>query len=138
MEMIKRQKQLRKEISLIPLINIIFLLLIFFMIAGQVQRLETLDVEEPVASEGKERRYLPVILYMDADGKIALNGDVIKREDLRLLLRVSLENLKYDIQAVTIKADKNSMAKQLVWLMDEVKKAGGREVSIIVNNGNNS
>lgn len=138
MEMIQRQKQLRKEISLIPLINIIFLLLIFFMIAGQVQRLETLDVEEPVASEGKERRYLPVILYMDADGKIALNGDVIKREDLRLLLRVSLENLKYDIQAVTIKADKNSMAKQLVWLMDEVKKAGGREVSIIVNNGNNS
>ena len=128
---IARRKRMRKEISLIPLINIIFLLLIFFMIAGQVQRMETLEIAPPKSSEGKERRYLPIVIYLDKQGKIALNGDIVTREDFPLLLETVLYDKDNNLSAVTIKADKQAKATYLVWVMDEIKKAGGLEISII-------
>lgn len=132
---IQRQKQLRKEISLIPLINIIFLLLIFFMVAGQVQRMETLEVLPPKAESGKERRYLPVVMYLAENGAIALNGDVIEKEDLKLLLETVLINHDGEVASVTLRADKRASASDMVWLMNKIKAVGGVEVSIVTKSG---
>ncbi len=134
---IKRQKQLRKEISLIPLINIIFLLLIFFMVAGQVQQMETLEVTPPKSEEGKERRYLPIVVYIDKQSRIALNGNIVKKEDFLLLLETLLyKNDSGDVPAITIRADKDANASHLVWVMDEIKKAGGTDISIVTKEEN--
>lgn len=132
MAMIARQKQLKKEISLIPLINIIFLLLIFFMIAGQIQRFDTLEVSPSTLKEGREQRYLPITLYVDAKNNLALNGDKVQKKDIGLLLDTAIKNVSFSTSAITIKADKDAKATQLVWLMDEIKKLGVKEVSFII------
>lgn len=126
---IQRQKHKIKEISLIPLINVIFLLLIFFMVAGNVTRQDALKVAPPLSHDGKERRFMPVILYLDKDGNLGLNADKVQPEDLQLLLKEALgENPN---QPVTIRADKDADASKLVWLMGEVQKAGGDNLSVV-------
>ena len=63
---------------LIPLINIVFLLLIFFMVAGRVEMQQGAELSPPQArSETPLQQDATLILALQADGALSVNGDVI-------------------------------------------------------------
>ena len=77
--------------GLVPLINVVFLLLAFFMIAGQIQRADLVRVEPPVSvseSTPTERRREVVV---DREGTVYLEGEAVPLESLADALQSASE-----------------------------------------------
>ena len=78
--------------NVIPLINVVFLLLIFFMIAGQMSRPEMLDIMVPSVQAEADIAGMEDRLLVNAEGKIAFSDK-----------EVLLENITTELKAKRIK-----------------------------------
>ncbi len=71
------------EINLAPLIDVIFLLLIFFMVASTLDDSQTrATIRLPEVSLESETEKFPVILYMDKTGQIFLDNKLISWDEI--------------------------------------------------------
>lgn len=107
-----------------PMVDIVFLLLIFFLVTWNFARYETeLDVVVPTAKEGKETRRAmgEVILNVKADGSIVLNRRTLTAEELRVALSRISE--LYPDQAVVLRGDENVDYKAIVEVLDVCRAA---------------
>ena len=68
-----RRRRPHRE-PIVPLINVVFLLLIFFMLVGSVRPSEPLAVELPRAAAGKEPGRDGRVLYLGADGALGASS----------------------------------------------------------------
>jgi len=111
-------------IAIAPMVDIVFLLLIFFLVTWNFARYETeLDVQVPTAREGKEsRRSLgEVILNVRADGTIVLNRRTLEPEELQKTLGGISE--LYPDQAVVLRADQATDYRHVVEVLDICRAA---------------
>jgi biopolymer transport protein ExbD len=106
------------------MVDIVFLLLIFFLVTWNFARYETeLDIVVPSAKEGKETRRSmgEVILNVRADGSIVLNRRVMEPEELKsALTRIGQ---MYPDQAVVLRGDENVDYKHIVRVLDICRAA---------------
>jgi len=126
----KPERLSRKEINLIPLINIIFLLLTFFMVAGTIDKVGPFALKLPDASrKGNAKPQRASIIYMHKDGRIAVNNDLVTKKDFQTIVNtLVLENKG---QELIIKADSEVASSNLIWVMRVIENVGGSDVSII-------
>lgn len=107
-----------------PMVDIVFLLLIFFLVTWNFARYETeLDVVVPTAKEGKETRRAvgEVILNVKADGSIVLNRRTLSPEELlEALTRIST---LYPDQAVVLRGDEGAPYRDIVAVLDICRRA---------------
>lgn len=75
--------------GLIPMINVVFLLLIFFMVAGVVESSPPLDVSLPESTHAEDP-LAQRLLYVSADGKLALDGEEVSEVHLASMLQEPL------------------------------------------------
>lgn len=120
----------RKEINLIPLVNIIFLLLTFFIVAGTIERVDPFSLNLPDASRKEAAKSQKAnIVYINKDGAIAVNGDFVDRKDFYTIVNtLYFENKNMEI---VIKADAQVKSKDLIWVMKEIEDIGSINVSIV-------
>lgn len=122
-------KKNKVEISLIPLVNVIFLLLIFFMVAGSIEGADIFEVDLPHSQAGKGKIYIPTVVYLSEYGKIAVNNQIVTKQNLKAVLSTSFaKNINYH---VTIKSDLNVPAQTLIYIMNIIESAGGRDVTLV-------
>ncbi|MFT6179216.1 MAG: biopolymer transport protein ExbD [Paracoccaceae bacterium] len=121
------------EFQLAPMIDIVFLLLIFFLVTFQITEQEKdINVAVPTTSEGTQEARVAneIVVNLTSDGKITISGEVYTKVELRQKLEriVEASNLANagggDQQPVRIRADGNGMNQQLFEVMDEITKAG--------------
>ncbi|MFP4496432.1 MAG: ExbD/TolR family protein [Halochromatium sp.] len=79
-----------QESSLIPLINIVFLLLIFFMVVGTITAPDAFPVDPPVSQQSRAEEADALQLLIDAEGRIALDGEVLAADQIEERLRERL------------------------------------------------
>lgn len=128
MEFERNRKPVR-EISLIPLINVVFMLLIFFMVAGTLERVDLIPVDLPQAQSGQMLDEGHITVVLGRYGEMLLNEEPIVMADLKPLMRKQLEfNNK---RIITIKADSRMDASRLIAVLDDIKAAGGVNLSLI-------
>ena len=123
-------KAKRKEINLIPLVNIIFLLLTFFMVAGTIEKVDPFALNLPEAAKkgaGKPQRIS--VIYMHKDGRIAVNDDLVSRKDFQTILNTLL--LENKSKELVIKSDAEVKSADLIWVMRSIESVGGSNVSIV-------
>ena len=117
-----------------PMVDIVFLLLIFFLTTWHCARQETeLDIVVPTANEGKETRRAvgEVILNVKADGSIVLNRRTLTREELSdALARISS---MYPDQAVVLRGDENVSYRDIVAVLDVCRQANIWNVAFATN-----
>lgn len=65
--------------NVLPLINVVFLLLVFFMVAGALERADIYDVEPPQSASEAETDAGENVLLMASDGRLALDGVALDR-----------------------------------------------------------
>lgn len=118
----------RSDNSLIPLINIIFLLLIFYMIAGQICYSDGATIDVPISNSEKQLVPPELQLSIDADGVITVNGASLDATDINTALDVALG--PYPNRAISIKADKQVRAKQLSDLLLALKSNGVTSIAL--------
>lgn len=107
-----------------PMIDVVFLLLIFFLVTWNFARQETeLDVKVPTAREGKENRRAigEVILNVRADGTIVMNRRTYTPEELQAALARIAE--MYPDQAVVLRGDENTDYRYIVDVLDICRSA---------------
>lgn len=117
-----------------PMVDIVFLLLIFFLVTWNFARYETeLEVVVPVAKEGKETRRAigEVILNVREDGTVVLNRKTLTLEDLR----AALERIAsiYPDQAVVLRGDERADYRHIVAVLDVCRSANIWNVAFATN-----
>ena len=121
------------EINLTPLIDIVFLLLIFFMVSTTFQQSRALQVALPEASVESAKDSAPVAieLSIDASGRMAVNGTALDNNGkgaIRAALRALLQQPAQ--QPLTIRADREVAHKHVVRAMDVAAGLGLVNVAI--------
>lgn len=119
------------SINLTPLIDVVFLLLIFFMVTTTFTRESQLDVELPRIETGALPSDSPRIdVVIDAGGSIEINGDLLinqQPETLRRALGSILE--PGSDQLVVITTDRQTPSQSLLNVMDVVGQMGHSRIA---------
>lgn len=124
-----RQRRRSSEDSLLPLINIVFLLLIFFMVAGRLASSDPFEVETPESiSEGLPQPEIPNLL-LGRDGSLALNGEVVARDELGQRLAPLLDG--EGPAKLRLRADARTDTPEVVALMEELRGHGIERLQLI-------
>jgi biopolymer transport protein ExbD len=112
-------------IQLAPLVDVLLLLLIFFLLTWNAARNENeLDVKVPKAKEAQDRpRPLgDVIVNVKADGSVIVNRRMLTPAELTDLLK-NLAQLNSE-QSVVVRGDEASAYKNIVSVLDICREAG--------------
>jgi len=129
--MIKLKKRGRKapDIMLSPMIDMMFLLLIFFIVSAMyMSELKTIPVKLPVATETITQSTVKFTVTIKDDGAYWLADKVIGKAEL--IKQAREEQKKDDKFSVVIRADENVQYKTVISLLDAFKKAGISRVGL--------
>ena len=114
------------EINLTPLIDVVFLLLIFFMVSTTFERRSELNIEMPQASvQASERNNTVITVVIEAGGGVHVEGRALAEprvEVLRRALSAAAQGL--DSPPVVISADAQASHQSVVTVMDAARQAG--------------
>ena len=130
-----RNRRIKKSISdsidLIPMINLIFLLLIFFMLTGVIKKKEILDIKRAESIHGVESKVLndETLLSLNQDGKIYVNNILTELENLEKSIEFSNTKLVIDV-------DKRVKILEFNKLLDKIKELNKKKVFIKVIESN--
>lgn len=116
------------EANLIPLINVVFLLLIFFMLAGRLAPTESNALAPPRSDSPQSARAAPLVLLVDRTGQISLDGELL--DDTTLTARVA-ETLADSHPHIQVKADATLEALRLVDLLEQLRAAGAEDIDLL-------
>jgi len=127
----KFKKNISDSIDLIPMINLIFLLLIFFMLTGVIKKKDILDIKRAESSHGVESKILKdeILLSLNQDGKIYLNNIATELKDLKRSINFSSSKLVVDV-------DKRVKILEFNKLLDKIKELNHKKVFIKVVESN--
>ncbi|GMA98963.1 biopolymer transporter ExbD [Pelosinus sp. IPA-1] len=117
------------ELMIIPMIDIIFFLLVFFMIStlSMVEQ-HTIPVNLPQASTVKQEIPRTVNVTVMQNGQILFDQEEIP---LSLLAkRVGIELMKQPDNVFILRADKQVEYGKVITVLDELKQAGAHKVSV--------
>ena len=115
------------EINISPLVDMVFLLLIFFIVTTVFVEETGVEVQKPKAASAQGLEKKSILLAITADGRIVYGGREIRLNELRGLVSRLLREQE---MPVIILADENSRSGVLVDVIDECKLAGAKQVSI--------
>jgi len=121
------------EFQLAPMIDIVFLLLIFFLLNFQITEQEKdIKVSVPTTSEGVQEARVAneIVINLTAEGEITISGESYTKDQLRKKLEriVEASNIANagsgDQQPVRIRADFDGKNQQTFEVLAEIQKAG--------------
>ncbi len=133
MKLHRRYKRKAARIEMVPLIDIVFLLLVFFiyaMLSMAVHRGMKVELPESANSVSSEEVPLSVsVQVINGSSVIYLNQEQISLDDLENQLRIQSVDMKQD-KEVLLFADKSVSYQQLYTVLDRINGAGITAISL--------
>ncbi len=128
-----RMQNNEMEINMSPLIDLVFLLLIFFMVTTSFVRETGIDVQRPSASSATLTENGNILVAVSQNGTIHFDGQQIDIRSVRAhITRALAQNPE---GSVVIVADKVSYTGKVIQVMDQCRLAGAKRVSIAATRG---
>lgn len=124
-------------LSLTPLIDVVFLLLIFFLVTSEFEEEERrLDIVLPSATSAVPMTSKPreVVVDVDSQGLIYLHGQRTSLDELQRLLRIAVQSNPTN-QTVVIRADRATTFQPVVSVMDICNRTGVSNYSVTTQEG---
>ena len=126
---IRRQSIKRARIEIIPMIDVIFFLLVFFMVSSlAMTKINSMPVALPKTSSSPEALKQNVILTVKRDGSIFLNKAVVTLESLGTQLAYEMHDNPQDV--VVVNADEGVNYGLVVQIMDRARQIGVRKFAL--------
>ena len=115
-------------IDMTPMLDIVFIMLIFFIVTSTFVKESGIDVTRPLAQTAVRQELASILVGIDKDGQVWINQ---RRIDIRAV-RANIERLHAENPqgTVVIQADRASQTGILVEVMDQAKLAGVENVAI--------
>lgn len=124
------------DVNLTPLIDVVFLLLIFFMVTTTFDRHARLKVSLPESSaKATQQQKEPLVLSIDAKGNYFLNDRQLVNRQLATLKQALQKTIGQDVKdyadvALVLRADANTPHYSVVRAMDAASQLGLTHLSI--------
>ncbi|SRR5699024_8265337 len=120
------------EINVIPLIDVLLTLLMFFVLTTTFVRHASMQVDLPAASaEAQAQQSRPLVVMIDREGRYYVGGNEVMGQDADTLRR-AIESVAGDDhdRPVTLRADAASTHQSVVTAMDVLGQLGFTRLSI--------
>jgi biopolymer transport protein ExbD len=116
------------DIDITPMLDIVFIMLIFFIVTTSFVKESGITVSRPSASTAEAKQGSNILIAIRANGEIWVDKRVV---DVRAV-RANVERMKAEAPegAVVIQADEFAPTGLLVKVMDQVRMAGVLDISI--------
>ena len=114
-------------INITSLIDVMFLLLIFFMVTSTFRNQPAINLVLPRSTTATETVDTPTIVFLTADGRVFLNDTLVPDQDLPQRLRQLHAGTGED--RLVLRADENASHGDVIGLMDVVQESGFTRIS---------
>ncbi len=119
------------EINLTPMLDVVFIMLIFFIVTASFIKESGIDINKPAAASPRPQEDATILIAIDENSDIWIDRRLIDPRALRAnIARLHAENPE---GSVVIQADKRSFNNTLVQVMDASRQAGIHEISLSTN-----
>ncbi len=124
----RRRKTEQSEVNMTPMLDVVFIMLIFFIVTASFVKEAGVDVNRPVAQTAIAKDKGNILIAITENGQIWID----RRQVDPRSLRASIERLHGENPqgAIVIQADRMSQNHLLVAVMDAAKAAGVNKVAI--------
>ena len=124
----RNQTEEEAQIDISPLIDMVFILLIFFMVTTTFVKDMKLDLERPSAASGVSASAKAIRVFIDSQGDVYVDNQQVRiyslQSKLRDMLRVSTD------KSVLVVTDENVPAKTVLRVVDQSKLSGATDVGV--------
>ena len=126
---LKQQNSYSVGENVLPLVNVVFLLLIFFMLAGALSKPDLFNVNTPVAENDNVADLKNLTVLINAEGTMAYNEQIIDMPELKRVIskQVELDSLK----VITLKADAEMNAVIVMDVMESLQDTGLEAIHLL-------
>jgi biopolymer transport protein ExbD len=125
---ILQEQEEAEEINMTPMLDVVFILLIFFIVTASFVKEAGIEVNRPEAATAVKKERANILVAISDKGEIWINK---RRVDVRAV-QANIERLKAENPqgTVVIQADKKATTDVLIKVMDSARAAGVYDVSI--------
>ena len=126
---LKEKSETGDSINILPMIDIIFAILSFFIISSlYLTRIDSIQVNLPKSSTAVREQNKPQIITVDSNERIYFNSNEISLKNIYAIIQTNIENLEEPI--VILRADTSVKHGVIVNLLDELRKIKNLKVGI--------
>ncbi|MDH5478986.1 MAG: biopolymer transporter ExbD [Nitrospinota bacterium] len=124
------RRRSRHAMNLTPLIDLMFLLLVFFLLTADFINNEriALDLPDAESSEPTSNKE-PLMVSIDKSGNVFHQGSPVEPEELEPFLRTSMA--RTGVKVVSLRGDKDATLSAVVQVLDASRRAGAESVDVI-------
>ena len=135
MRIIRKKKNVR--IEMLALMDVVFLLLVFFIYAMMIMTVHRgLKISLPVSGTAEKEMVIALSLTIKTDGSLYLDNDSITLEQLTPTLQAKLEEKKEDQDiSLQVFGEDNLQYQELFKVLDAIKLSGVKRISLQAKTG---
>ncbi len=128
-----QQEDEDQEINITPMLDVVFIMLIFFIVTASFVKEAGIDVNKPEGQTAQAKEKANILIAIDSEGAIWID----RRQVDPRAVRANIERLHAENPqgTVVIQADRDARTGALVQVMDAARQAGVYDVAIAADNG---
>lgn len=120
------------EIDLTPMLDVVFIMLIFFIVTASFIKEAGIEVNRPEASTANQKKNVNILVAVSATNEIWIDKRRVDKRAVRSVIeRMHAENPK---GAVVVQADNESNTETVTAVIDAAREAGVYDVSLATEN----
>ncbi len=127
----KERESTEQEINISPLIDIVFILLIFFMVSATFVKDYDLDINRPKASSVTASSTKAIRIYIDSAGDVFIDGNPVRSWVIQNHVRDKLD--AGSDSTVLVVTDEGVAASKLIEVVDQARMAGAANVGVVTD-----
>ncbi|RMF20171.1 MAG: biopolymer transporter ExbD [Deltaproteobacteria bacterium] len=123
-----RTRPVTGRVGMTPMIDVVFLLLIFFLLTSRFVEPRAIGVELPRSKTAAAEESAPLVVVLRRDGSVLVDGSEVARS--RLEQRIARELGAAADRSVRLEADAGVSVQRLVGVLDDLRAAGATRVAL--------
>ncbi len=127
----KRRRYNHSYLNIAPLVDVVFLLLLFFMLTSHLVQEPAISVKLPRSKTASMLKQSVPTVVINREGKIYFDAHEVSLTSLTDIIKKQLSERK--IKKIRIKADRDIQLSLLIKVIDQIRLAGISDFGIITN-----
>ena len=131
MNFLQEKDELKTEINILPMIDVIFAILSFFIVSSLfLTKVETIPINLPNSTTAKKEDKKSINLSIDSNSRIFLNKNLVQLSNLKNeIIKLNIEKNSL----IIIRGDKNVNYGKIVEVMDIIRGLNNIKIAISTN-----
>lgn len=124
-----RRIETKAEINMTPVIDVMFQLVLFFMLTSTIIKTSSINVRLPKAVTVEAQPVQNIVVTITEKGQIYINDQIVEKSKIPTVIRSLL--IKHPKAPILIRGDAYINYGLLVEIMDLIRIGGGKEISLV-------